>query len=70
MMSKISISIEISQRDYNMIKEGTELLTQHISYERSLKGKGYIQVDESYYLTLAIYEKLTQLKSAYTENNN
>lgn len=69
-MSKISISLEISERDYRMIKEGTTLLSQQISYERQLNGKGYIHIDEQYFLTLAIHDKLTELQGTYTTNSN
>lgn len=69
-MAKISISLELSEREYKQILEGTRLLSQQISYERELSGKTYVHIDEQYFLQLAIHDKLYELQNTRTANMN
>lgn len=62
-MFKVCGSIDLSIDDLKTCIKGSQLLSANLSYERSLKGKSAVAVDESYFIRYAIYQAIDQLEN-------
>lgn len=62
-MFKICGSIDLSIDDLKTCIKGSQLLSSNLTYERSLKGKSPVAVDESYFIRYAIYQAIDQLEN-------
>jgi len=62
-MFKVCGSIDLSMDDLKTCIKGSQLLSATLSYERSLKGKSAVAVDESYFIRYAIYNAIDQLEN-------